>query len=165
MNVILSKTTLISRLFFSPPFINNEFVSSYLRLFRTNTLDKNWLLPRYDFFVAFDTEYKTTSPIYVMSFWKNIGSYSKWFVNQLFTYSSLWQWSQQVAYRDGNARPNYINSLLYSGILMIVPTEYFVGLLMALSIRVVAVLWHHSSDVTRHTSKNACISHSFVRRE
>ena len=70
-----------------------------------------------------------------------------------------------MAYRDGYARPNhlkspqffeegyrvsgvlrwirqtkYINSLLYNGILMIVPTEYFAGLLMALSIRVVPVL-------------------------
>ena len=42
--------------------------------------------------------------------------------------------------RDGYAKPNYINSLLYSGILMIVPTEYSAELLMALWIRVVPVL-------------------------
>ena len=47
---------------------------------------------------------------------------------------------ERVAYRDGYARPNCINSLLYSGILMIVPTEYSAGLLMALWIRVVPVL-------------------------
>ena len=47
---------------------------------------------------------------------------------------------EAVAYRDGYAKPNYINSLLYSGILMIVPTEYSAGLLMALWIRVVPVL-------------------------
>ena len=58
-----------------------------------------------------------------------------------------------LAYRDGYARPNSINSILYSGILMIVPTEYSVGLLMALWIRVVSVYYDTTPPVKRSTEK------------